>query len=304
MATRKTAQPARTPRHRRPALILLVLAAAALSGCAGKSGGNGLGRASGAIDPQAHTPDFARRPNVPLSRPEVVAITLREWRMFGQPVDDDPPDTRPVPLPSDKPERQPGLWQRVGEYWWTGMDAGAREGSWTGKHDDFGVEFPATSDANYPWSAAFISYVMRIAGAGTKFPYSAAHSTYINAAYDVAMGRSNDYALSAERADAYAPLPGDIICTSRGRRRVRYEDLPTSFPAHCQIVVEANSGQLSTIGGNVDDAVTMIHVPTTPDGKLAYSDGTVVDTRYPWFTVLRVLYTNNFVAQNLTLAPG
>ncbi len=278
--------------------------AAGLAGCASKPTRTPTARAAGAIDPQAHTPDFARRPNVPFSRAEVVAIALREWRLFGQPVDDDPPDTRPVPLPDDKPERQAGLWQRVGEYWWTGMDAGMREGSWTGKHDDFGAEFPATSDANYPWSAAFISYVMRIAGAGTRFPYSPSHATYINAAYDVAQGRDRDNAVTAERADAYAPKAGDIICASRGRRRVRFEDLPTSFPGHCQIVVQAAPGMLSTIGGNVDDAVTMIHVPTTPDGRLAYPGGDLADTRYPWFVVLRVLYDRNLVAQTLTLAPG
>ena len=42
--------------------------------------------------------------------------------LFGQPVDDDPPGTRPE-LGEDKPERLPGLWQRVGEYWWLGQDA-------------------------------------------------------------------------------------------------------------------------------------------------------------------------------------
>lgn len=284
----------------------MLLAAAALAGCASKPSGIAgvAAKAAGTIDPQAHVPDFARRPNVPFSRQEVVAIALREWRLFGQPVDDDPPDTRPVPLPDDKPERQAGLWERVGEYWWIGMDAGDKEGSWTGKHDDYGFEFPATSDAGYAWSAAFISYVMRIAGAGARFPYAKSHATYINAAYEVAMGRSNDYAVSAERVDAYAPRAGDIICASRGRRIVRYEDLPTSFPGHCQIVVEVAAGMLSTIGGNVDDAVTMIHVPTAPDGKLAYAGGIVVDIRYPWLTVLRVLYPNDVFARNLTLAPG
>jgi hypothetical protein len=55
-------------------------------------------------------------------------------------------------------------------------------------------------------------------------------------------------------------------------------------------VVQVAPGQLSVIGGNVDDAVTMKHVPITPDGKLAEPDGTVLDTRYPWMVVLRVLY--------------
>ena len=62
------------------------------------------------------------------------------------------------------------------------------------------------------------------------------------------------------------------------------------FPAHCDIVVDTSvPGQIAVIGGNVDDAVTMKHVPVTADGKLAAPDGVVLDTRYPWMVVLRLL---------------
>ena len=44
------------------------------------------------------------------------------------------------------------------------------------------------------------------------------------------------------------------------------------------------------VGGNVDDAVTMKHVPVTTDGMLAEPGQRVLDTRYPWFVVLRVMY--------------
>ncbi len=56
-------------------------------------------------------------------------------------------------------------------------------------------------------------------------------------------------------------------------------------------MVAASPGQLSVVGGNVDDAVTMKHIPTTPAGLLVDpATGGVVDTRYPWFVVLRVTY--------------
>ena len=42
------------------------------------------------------------------------------------------------------------------------------------------------------------------------------------------------------------------------------------------------------VGGNVDDAVTLTHVPVTPDGKLATPDGQIIDPRYPWMVVLRL----------------
>jgi hypothetical protein len=34
----------------------------------------------------------------------------------------------------------------------------------------------------------------------------------------------------------------------------------------------------------------MKHVPATADGRLAPSEKGVLDTRYPWFVVLHVLY--------------
>jgi hypothetical protein len=259
---------------------LLPAACAILAGCAAPP------------RPDLHVPPFARVPYEPLSRAAVVAVALREWRLFGGPIDDSPPGTRPPPAPEDKPEREPGLWQRVGEYWWEAMTPGAREAAWTGKHDANGVVFPAGADGEYAWSAAFVSYVMRIAGAGAGFPYAADHAHYIDIAKQMALGRISGWLISAERPDAYAPQPGDLICTGRGAAgALTYDDLPAGhFPAHCDIVVDtAVPGQIGVVGGNVDDAVTLKHVPVTPDGRLAAPDGTVLDTRYPWMVVLRLL---------------
>lgn len=265
--------------HARWALLLPVLLLAA---CGGQRSG------PAATDRQAHVPSFARKPYAPFSRNDAVAIALREWRLFGQPVDDDPPETRPPPPPDQKAERMAGLWQRVGEYWWTGQDADRPEAAWTGRHDESGLEFAAENDGDYAWSAAFISYVMRVAGAGTRFPYAPSHFVYINAARQGSRG----WAVVAEPPDAYAPRVGDLICSGRGAaKRLRFQDLPTSqsFPSHCGIVVSTGQ-EISIIGGNVDDAVTLTHVPTTADGRLAPPGGPPVDTRYPWFVVLRVLY--------------
>jgi hypothetical protein len=243
--------------------------------------------------PDAHVPPFARVPYQPISRDAVVAIALREWRLFSSPVDDSaPPGTYHPATPDDKPERQQGLWQRVGEYWWLAMNAGAAEAAWTGKHDASGNIFPANEDGNYAWSAAFVSYVMRIAGAGPRFPYSASHSDYIDIAKQQARDHSLQWLVTAERPESYAPQPGDLICIGRASARdLRYDDLPAGhFPGHCDIVVDTTvPGQISVVGGNVDDAVTMKHVPVTADGKLATPDGVVLDTRYPWMVVLRLL---------------
>lgn len=235
-----------------------------------------------------HVPTFANAGWAPFSRQAAIAIALREWRLFGSPVDDVPPGTRPAPVPDQKPEREDGLWQRVGEYWWEALPPDSRESAWTGKHGADAAIFDPAVDGRYAWSAAFISYVMRIAGAGARFPYSASHSTYINAA---AAGAAP--ALRARAPTDYAPVPGDLICHFRGGASVlRFADLPTAgpFTSHCDIVVQEGAAQLTVIGGNVDDSVTEKHVPLTQDGRLSAPDGSPSDPRYDWAVVIEILY--------------
>ncbi len=292
MASRPPAQPARTSRAVRALLTGSLVAA--LAGCGTSTLPSSTGTASGpnlAAPPPGYVPDFASKPYEPFGRINAVAIAQREWRLFGQPIDDDPPDTRPPPPPELKPEREPGLWQRVGEYWSIGMPPEAEARAWTGKHASFGYEFPAETDGQYAWSAAFISYVMRIAGAGDRFPYSPSHSSYINAGARMALRTAQNWDVVARRVDGYAPQLGDIICTGRDDNRVvRFESLPRGgFQSHCQIVVAASPGVLDTIGGNVDDAVTLIHVPVSTNGLLM-EGGRLLDSRYSWFVVLQVLY--------------
>ncbi len=238
--------------------------------------------------PDTHVPPFATAPYQPFSRDAVVAIALREWRLFGQNIADPEADKSRIV----KPEREEGLWQRVGEYWWVGLNPGSTESAWTGKHDGHGAVFPPDTDGDYAWSAAFISYVMRIAGAGPRFPYSADHADYINAARRVSLGTTRTWLVAAERVEDYAPQRGDLVCFGRGSARgLRYEDLPTPglFPSHCDIVVDTTvAGRLAVIGGNVEDSVTMNYVPVTAEGKLATSEGVVLDTRFAWMAVLRL----------------
>ena len=239
-----------------------------------------------------HSPPFARVPYEMFSRAEAVAIAEQEWRLFGEHVDDDPPPPGGFdPPPGDDPARAPGHWERIGEYWWLGQDVDRRESAWTGMHDENGNEIDASRDDYYAWSAAFISYVMRTAGAGARFPYSPSHYVYINIAKEMKMGRTSGWVVVAEPVAKYAPVPGDLACYSRDRHKLTYEKLPRRrFIGHCDIVVARDNGQISVIGGNVDHAVTMKHVPVTTDGRLADANDRVVDARYPWLVVIRILY--------------
>ena len=242
--------------HNRPARLvrLVIMGVLLMSGCS-------------ELGPVSHIPPFARVPHEPFSRAAVVAIALREWRLSGSPVND---ADRQYEV---KPEREPGLWQRVGEYWWLGLNRDAPEAGWTGKHDGQGKVFPPEDDGDFAWSAAFVSHVMRIAGAGAAFPYSADHAVYINAAKRMTSGATRGLVVTAERPEAYAPVPGDLICHGRGRAAsMHYDDLPTAelFPSHCDIVIDAQRpGVIRVIGGNIRDAVTMQTVPVTSDGRPA-----------------------------------
>ena len=235
-----------------------------------------------------HAPPFANKPYAPFSRAAAVAIARGEWRLWGRRVDDDA-GAGYVQRAATMAERQTGLWQRVGLYWWIGMNAGTPDSRWTGKHDAQGHVFPVARNGDYAWSAAFISYVMRMAGAGRNFPYAADHAHYINAAARAARGDASHPELIAENPAHYAPRLGDLVCFARGAARsMRFADLPTAhpFPAHCGIVVDGAPHVIAIIGGNVDDSVTMTHLHANNQGELW-------GNRENWFVVLRVLYTVN-----------
>ena len=273
-------------------LLVLGLPAGCAQQASQRALGTPLSQYRNAQGPNAldqHVPGFVTAGFEPFNRTDTIAIAMREWRLFGEPIDDDDPEQRPDPVSASvKPERLPGLWERVGEYWWIGQDPDEHEVGWTGKHGDDGHAFDFTRDGQYAWSAAFISYVMRVAGAGARFPYSPNHATYINAA-----AAGTVPILHARDPATTAPGLGDLICAGRGSSRViAFHNLPTRdlFPAHCGLVVAAAANQISIIGGNVDDAVTLTHVPTGPTGLLTDQNGTLYDTRYSWCVVLQVLY--------------
>lgn len=255
-------------------VCVAALLSASLAACAGTP-------SAPPIPADIHIPPFAKRPYAQFSRDAAVQIALREWRAFGQKLVVSPQAEDP-----DSKERDEGLWQRVGDYWWQGLNYAAPDGAWTGKHDANGAEFPRGQDGEFAWSAAFVDYVMRMAGAGAHFPYSPSHSDYINAARE-----RSDLVVTAQPLTQYAPQLGDLICMWRGKNPVRFEDLPAGhFPGHCDIVAAQHPGGLDVVGGNVDNAVAMKRVPVGADGRLVGPSGTVVDTDYPWFVVLRVAY--------------
>ena len=157
-----------------------------------------------------HIPPFARWPYQPFSR----EAACRSRCANGAPSASRSsiPNTE---LPFDN-ERLEGLWQRVGEYWWLGLPmGGSAEQGLTGKHNQNGPCFRPSRTADYAWSAAFVDYVMRMAGAGRRFPYSPKPCRLHQRRPAQSLAESRRSLPSGRRH--YAPQRGDLICMWRGR---------------------------------------------------------------------------------------
>jgi hypothetical protein len=129
-----------------------------------------------------------------------------------------------------------------------------------------------------PWSAAFISYVIRNAGVtANEFQFSNAHRTYIYEAVASSAaelsGKAGQRLYRACPLTATQPRAGDIICNHREpaladlgedavRDRIRAElsggaDARSVRRTHCEVVafVDVPASKMYTIGGNVVQGV-------------------------------------------------
>jgi LAS superfamily LD-carboxypeptidase LdcB len=115
------------------------------------------------------------------------------------------------------------------------------------------LQSAAWQQDNY-WSAVFVSWVMRSAGAGQDFAYSHAHRVYVRAARNNRCTNNIANPFWAYRATEVAPEPGDLVCRSRHSPPVTYENIvqPVLWGMHCDIVTApASAGQIMVTGGNV-----------------------------------------------------
>jgi hypothetical protein len=130
-----------------------------------------------------------------------------------------------------------------------------------------------------PWSAAFISYVIRQSGvAANTFQFSNAHRAYIYDAFAASVEelakQAGDHLYRACPITTTKPRLGDLICEQREpaladasdkdvRERLRQEiegkgATRTLRRAHCEVVarVDAKARRMYTIGGNVAQSIT------------------------------------------------
>jgi hypothetical protein len=124
--------------------------------------------------------------------------------------------------------------------------------------DSIGWNEDRWSPTGTAWSSAFISYIMRKAGAKDDFKYASSHSKYIVQAIK---NRKEDiqkdfrgYKLNEKKVEV-----GDLVCYAR-QNGVTY-DTTGDYISHCDIVVNVESNYAEGIGGNVSDSVSKKKIP-------------------------------------------
>ncbi len=137
----------------------------------------------------------------------------------------------------------------------------------------------------FPWSAAFISYIMKASGAGTAFKYSGRHATYI---VDAVKNRNTPkYPFRGYPFNEQKPEIGDLICAPRGANKgLTYGRILQTgdFQSHCDIVVAKTNRTIEVIGGNVGDTVAKTIVALNANGYINKSPDSAFRG---WFVVIK-----------------
>jgi hypothetical protein len=192
----------------------------------------------------------------------IVDLCLEEWKTFGE---------------GGFKETDNKVFKRVGDYW---ESIGI-----------FGRDGRTVEDGKRPpWSAAFISFIVRNAGGGDRFLYDGAHWRYVR---DLVEGH-NGGIYEVVRPEDHAPKVGDIVHGGREEAKnftlddaMRQFGKDRGYSSHSDFVIEVDRAnkKIVTIGGNVSESVTKSEYALKADGKLAKRGA----ANLPWIAVLRCL---------------
>jgi len=124
-----------------------------------------------------------------------------------------------------------------------------------------------------PWSAGFISYVMK--QAGVSFPFNAQHTVYAQSL------RNSSRSFEILNPATNIVKAGDIIVANRDNN-LTFNTNPWSGSSHGDIVVSVSGNSASGVGGNLSETVSKYSIPLI-DGKL--QTGTAQNPKF--FVILR-----------------
>jgi hypothetical protein len=180
-------------------------------------------------------------------RRRIVDVAVQEWAYFGLSIvdqtepdeDEDAFDRRRFGRRTN-PEETARVADSIAGYW-----AAAPGGDWIleNQNEIWRRSANASDRWRFPWSAAFISWVMCEGGLGSavQFQRAIAHHTYIDQAIRARDGRAPDAAFAAYDVGEAPVAVGDLLCSARRpayqtlaeRRRQMGEGART----HCDVVV-------------------------------------------------------------------
>lgn len=124
---------------------------------------------------------------------------------------------------------------------------------------------------NNAWSAAFVSWVMNVSGAGDSFPYSATHSKYIiettDNRFNKPKAKFKAYDISEKK-----PKPSDIVCRTRSGTIASYNDVQQGDLLHCDIITEVDKTKVVAVGGNLDNKVKQVELSLDSYGYINEPD--------------------------------
>jgi hypothetical protein len=203
-------------------------------------------------------------------RRRIVELAVQEWGYFGFTVADQTEvgDDDFVPRRSRRPgdAQSARVADTIAGYWTV-----TPSGDWILENQNKiwnGLD-GSTARWRYPWSAAFVSWVMCEGGLGAadQFQRAIAHHVYIDQAIRASGEQGSRSAFVAYEVGEAAFAPGDLLCTSR---RPAYQSLDErrrqmgqGARTHCDIVVKVDrtAKRLLAIGGNVRGSVSLKIIP-------------------------------------------
>lgn len=124
-------------------------------------------------------------------------------------------------------------------------------------------------DRDQPWSAAFISWIVRRSGDEyARFRFAAAHARYIHDSITRREG-SSPAPFWGFRLNEHKVGLGDLVCQWREVEQT-YDDAreTDAFFSHCDVVVEVAAGSVRALGGNNSHSVGFKTYATNADGFL------------------------------------
>jgi hypothetical protein len=216
---------------------------------------------------------------------DLVAQALEQWTLFGRDegrddkfIDADGNTTKNETsngVSNRRKEAVEPFSSRVANYW---LGIPSRQ------YDDLVRKFAKAKGRldgtiDLAWSAAFISYCMQMAGAGSAFPYSSGHATWIVQSIKNRSSGKLKAALVGFRPGEIPLKPGDLIARPR-QAGITYDNAVAKgwFISHSDIVVEVDTKNkvAFVIGGNVGQSVSKAKVTIDSDGKLNDKAGWMV----------------------------